>query len=70
MERVTFCPACGSETPQARPRCEMCGAPLRKERFPWLRRLPSLPAPSPLVLLLTLAVIALLVAIATAIAYR
>ena len=70
MERVTFCPACGSETPQTKPRCEMCNAPLKKERFAWSRWTRALPMPSPLVLLVALAIIALFVAIVTAIAYR
>jgi len=70
VERVTFCPACGSGTPQAKPRCEMCNAPLRKERFGWIRRPPALPSPSALVVLVALAVVALVVAVVTAIAYR
>jgi len=70
VERVTFCPACGSETPHTKPRCEMCNAPLKKERFPWSRWARWLPTPSVLVLLVALAVIALVVAIVTAIAYR
>ena len=70
MERVTFCPACGSETPQEKPRCEMCNAPLRRDRVAWLRRIPTLPSFSPLVVLVVLAVIALIVAIVTALKYR
>jgi len=70
VERVTFCPACGSSTPQSKPRCETCNAPLRRERFRWLPRLPTLPTPSALVLLVALAAVALIVAIVTAILYR
>jgi len=70
VERVTFCPACGSETPRAKPRCEMCNAPLRKDRAAWIRRLPAMPSFSPLIVLVTLAAIALIVAVVTAVKYR
>jgi predicted amidophosphoribosyltransferase len=76
VERVTFCPACGSQTPQANPRCEMCNAPLRRATnkpldwaLDWRRWIRWLPTPSPLVLLVTLAVIALGVAVVTAIVF-
>ena len=70
MERVTFCPACGSETPASKPRCEMCDAPLKKTTFDWTRRLRAIPTPSPLASLIALAVIAVAVAVVTAIVYR
>jgi len=36
LERVTFCPICGSESPARSSRCSGCGAPLglpRKRRL-------------------------------------
>jgi len=70
VERITFCPACGSETPASKPRCEMCDAPLKKKTVDWTRWLRAVPIPSPLASLVALAVIAVAVAVVTAIVYR
>ena len=65
MERITFCSACGSETAYGA-NCEMCGAPLKKNRFSLKAWLPSLPRPTPLGALVALAVLALAIAVYTA----
>ena len=66
MERITFCPACGSETAYGRSTCEMCGAPLKKQGVEWRSYLRRIPRPSPLGILVALAVVALAIAVFTA----
>jgi hypothetical protein len=48
----------------------MCDAPLKEHRVDWGRRLRAIPTPSPVVVLVALAVVALVVAIVTAILFR
>ena len=69
MERITFCTACGEENPVKSARCESCDAPLRKVRN-WKGMIAGLPRPSPLALLVTAAVVALIVAVWTHFAVR
>lgn len=64
MERITFCAACGEANSIKATHCENCGAPLRKVRD-WKVMLQSIPKPTPLALLVALAVVSLGVAVAT-----
>jgi predicted amidophosphoribosyltransferase len=70
VERITFCPACGAETPFRQDSCESCGAPLMRKGRDWTRWLRHLPRPSPLALLVAGAVVALAIAILTAVAHN
>ncbi|MHC4938242.1 MAG: hypothetical protein ACYTHK_04670 [Planctomycetota bacterium] len=69
MERITFCAACGEPNPIKSARCESCDAPLRKVRD-WKGMVQSLPKPTPLMLLVAAAVIALGIAVWTHFAVR
>jgi len=68
LERITFCSACGCETAYGLSSCEMCGAPLKQSRFDWRAKLRSIPRPTPLGILIACAVIAIAVAVYTALA--
>ena len=64
MERITFCASCGEANSIRSVRCESCDAPLRKVRD-WRGAIAAIPRPTPLALLVSAAVVALLVAIWT-----
>ena len=64
MERITFCASCGEANPIKAVRCGSCDAPLRHVRD-WKAVLARVPRPSPLGVLVSVAVLAVLVALGT-----
>lgn len=69
MERITFCASCGEANPFKAVRCAACDAPLRHVRD-WRAVLAKIPRPSPLGVLVSAAVLAVLVALGTYVLLR
>jgi hypothetical protein len=65
LKRVTFCLACGATAAAGDTRCPQCDAPLKRKGPLSNLQLPPIRAPSPLTLLVALAVLSVLVAAVT-----